>query len=217
MVAVMREYRRKPALRDSESRNRLIEANVGLVHVTATRLARRHESQVNAAGGRDELVSAGLDALMRAAELFDESKGFRFSTYAVRAIETRMNRHIWQFSAPLRRSCSLVRTAGPDAASPRHVESADLCVAGGPGPGDQVAESDHAETCAAVVHEALARLRPRYAQVLRLRYGIGCEPHNLIQIGEAMGVSKQRAAQLAAKAVAEIRYYLGSDAERLFA
>lgn len=61
------------------SRNKLVEKNIGLVHSCANRFKGRGAEY-------DDLVQAGCVGLIKAADNFDESKGFAFSTYAVPVI-----------------------------------------------------------------------------------------------------------------------------------
>jgi len=70
-----------------QAKNKLVMANMGLVHaVVRTRLNASGSSKniANTSGGisYEELVQEGSLGLLRAAELFDPSKGLRFSTYA---------------------------------------------------------------------------------------------------------------------------------------
>ena len=60
-------------------RNELIRQNLRLVHSCAHRFEGRGIEY-------DDLYSAGCVGLVKAADRFDESKGFRFSTYAVPVI-----------------------------------------------------------------------------------------------------------------------------------
>jgi len=68
------------------AKNKLVMANMGLVHaVVRSRLAASGSSRnsVDASGiSYEELVQEGSLGLLRAAELFDPTRGFRFSTYA---------------------------------------------------------------------------------------------------------------------------------------
>ena len=43
------------------------------------------------------------------------------------------------------------------------------------------------------------RLPARHARAVRLSYGIGCEPHNLEQVGNQLNVCRERARQIIAK------------------
>lgn len=60
-------------------RNELVENNIGLVHACANRFKGRGAEY-------DDLFQAGCVGLIKAADNFDESRGFMFSTYAVPVI-----------------------------------------------------------------------------------------------------------------------------------
>ena len=62
-----------------ETRNRLVENNLGLVHSCANRFRGRGVEY-------DDLFQAGCVGLIKAADNFDSSRGFSFSTYAVPVI-----------------------------------------------------------------------------------------------------------------------------------
>lgn len=54
---------------------------------------------------------------------------------------------------------------------------------------------------AALVQNALDTLAPAAARVLRMRFGIGTHEHSLEEIGQVMGVTRERARQIEAKAI----------------
>lgn len=56
--------------------------------------------------------------------------------------------------------------------------------------------------------DQLARLDPRYAQVIRLRYGIGCEAWTLDQVGRDMNVTRERIRQIQNHAEKQLRKIL---------
>lgn len=60
-------------------RNKLVESNFGLVHACANRFKGRGAEY-------DDLFQAGCVGLIKAADNFDETRGFSFSTYAVPVI-----------------------------------------------------------------------------------------------------------------------------------
>ncbi len=62
-----------------ELRNKMIEDNIGLVHSIAKRFVGRGVDY-------EDLFQTGCIGLIKAVDNFDESKGFRFSTYAVPVI-----------------------------------------------------------------------------------------------------------------------------------
>ena len=55
------------------------------------------------------------------------------------------------------------------------------------------------------VEEALSVLPPREEAILRLRFGFGCTPHTLEEVGEKFNVTRERARQLEAKALRILR------------
>lgn len=62
-----------------ELRNKMIEENIGLVHSIAKRFTGRGVDY-------EDLFQTGCIGLIKAVDNFDESKGFKFSTYAVPVI-----------------------------------------------------------------------------------------------------------------------------------
>jgi RNA polymerase primary sigma factor len=64
--------------RGRRARDRLVAANLRLV-IT---VARRHQRHVSGGCGLEDLIQGGNIGLMRAAEKFDPSRGYKFSTYA---------------------------------------------------------------------------------------------------------------------------------------
>lgn len=65
--------------RDKEKRNQLVSENMGLVYACANRFRGRGVDF-------EDLVQSGCIGLLKAAQGFDETRGFMFSTYAVPAI-----------------------------------------------------------------------------------------------------------------------------------
>ena len=56
------------------------------------------------------------------------------------------------------------------------------------------------------VHACLEHLPEREALILRLRYGLeACEPQSLQEIGDALGMSRERVRQLEQQAFAKLR------------
>lgn len=70
----------------ARARDTLVRENVGLVHF----LARRLHGTLADDADLDELVSAGMIGLLRAAETFDATRGLAFSTFATARIRGAM-------------------------------------------------------------------------------------------------------------------------------
>jgi len=80
-------------------------------------------------------------------------------------------------------------------------------------PLDGVIEMDLSER----VRDALARLPPREAHVLRLRYGIGTdEDHTLEKVAQVLGVTKERVRQIEAEALEHVRQSNQAEALKEF-
>jgi RNA polymerase primary sigma factor len=57
------------------------------------------------------------------------------------------------------------------------------------------------------IEEALASLTAREARVLRMRYGLDDErPHTLKEVGDKLGVSRERARQIESQAISKLRH-----------
>lgn len=87
----------------TELRNELAEKNIALVHSLATRFRGRGVEY-------DDLFQAGCMGLLKAAEGFDESRGLKFSTYAVPVILGEIKR-IFRDTGPIKVSRSLKEIA----------------------------------------------------------------------------------------------------------
>jgi RNA polymerase primary sigma factor len=81
--------------------------------------------------------------------------------------------------------------------------------------GDLVEATDAIDPHAAVeasalqrtIAEALAELTPREQRILRLRFGIGdTDDRTLAEIGEELGVTRERIRQIEAKALEKLRH-----------
>ncbi len=87
--------------RGQEARTKLIRGNVGLV----TMIAKRYYKGIGGPDAMlklDDLIQEGHMGIMEAAERFDPTKGFRFSTYATHWIRQRMLRSIAETSRTIR-------------------------------------------------------------------------------------------------------------------
>lgn len=95
-------------------RNERIEQNLRLVHACANRFRNKGMEY-------DDLYSAGCVGLVKAVDQFDESRGFRFSTYAVPVIlgeirqlfrsggSVKVSRSLQELSARARKICEQYR------------------------------------------------------------------------------------------------------------
>jgi RNA polymerase sigma factor (sigma-70 family) len=148
-----------------------------------------------------DLISEGNLALLRAVDKFDCSRGFKFSTYACRAIlksfsrvATRTSRYRGHFPTEF----------DPALEKSDHVEVRRLNV-----------EDDCVHELKHILGDNLARLTEVEAQVIHARFaldaacqdvnGNGRRPKTLEQVGEMIGVTKERVRQIQNKALGKIR------------
>lgn len=167
------------------TRNHIVCANLRLV----VSIAKRH---VGEAQDIFELVSDGNVSLMRAVERFDYSLGNRFSTYATWAIIRNFARTIPEVlrrRGRFRTDHSEFFTATSDVRTNQY---------------ELEALQDGREK---LLERILRRLSNREREILVCRFGLrrGSEPQTLRQVGDAMGVSKERIRQIEARALERLR------------
>jgi RNA polymerase primary sigma factor len=143
----------------------------------------------------DELVSEGNMALLRAVEKFDVSRGFKFSTYACRAI-------VQSFSRLGLKSRRYHRTFATEFASHMedsvHQQNAHLEV-----------ESDAAYALLQIIRENKAKLSLVEKKVILGRFAINrCESGSeltLEELGQFIGLTRERVRQIQENALAKLR------------
>jgi RNA polymerase sigma factor (sigma-70 family) len=177
-------------LRDAvETKNAIVKANLRLV----VSVARKH---LLAGLSLMELVSDGNITLMRAVEGFDVHRGHRFSTYATLALMKGFARSV----PAMQSGAKLV------GGSSRRITS-DLAVLA------EVPDASHdrlADRLAArdELRQLLGRLDERERTVLLAHYGLGqgeTTAATYEQLGQRLGLSKQRVRQIEQTAIAKLR------------
>jgi RNA polymerase primary sigma factor len=168
-----------------EVRNRIVESNLRLIFS----LAKRYAAVGSAAF--DEFMSEGHVTVLRAVEKFDFSRGVKFSTYATWSI-------LNGFNALLKKEGTIQRRHIPD-----HVEGiaeslADHRVS--------LQEEKSLQELRQSVGDLLLNLNGRERRIIQARFGF--DDHRaptLRELGEEIGVSKERVRQLQERALRKLQ------------
>jgi RNA polymerase sigma factor (sigma-70 family) len=172
-------------------REQIAETNLALVLAMAKRT---RMSEVDFA----DLVSEGNMALLRAVDKFDAGRGYKFSTYACRAILKAFSRQGMKLSK--------YRQRFPTDFDPKLERSNFLEVK------RSTFEKDAAEEVKRIVVENRAELSDVERTVIEHRFGLESgeleKPMTLEQVGQIIGVTKERVRQIQNKAMEKIRLQL---------
>ena len=166
-------------------KNKIVQSNLRLV----VSIAKRHLAPNDDFFG---LISDGNMSLIRAAEKFDYSRGNKFSTYASWAIMKNFARTIpdeFKHQDRFRTSNEEVFDFQQD----RRADNFAMEI-------DQATRTDQ-------IQKILHTLDQREQQIIVRRFGLDhrFEPLTLKDVGEAMGVTKERVRQLEARALSKLR------------
>jgi RNA polymerase sigma factor (sigma-70 family) len=150
-----------------------------------------------------ESISDGNLSLMRAVEKFDYSRGNKFSTYATWAVMKNFARSI-----PERRH-----------ESRRYVTGQDELLAVAADQDTSMEKMGHLESIREALGKAIKVLTDREATVLTRHFGLNKQSRTetLEQIGNAIGVSKERVRQIEKAAMRKLQEEMGPQAGDLLA
>lgn len=182
------------------TRCEIVQANVPLVLAMAKRTRMGNVDYA-------ELISEGNMALLRSVDKFDCGRGFKFSTYACRAIlksfsrvALKSNRYRGRFPTEF----------DPSLEKSRHAELLR----------EQV-EIDCVDELRGILRQNLADLNDVEVRVIQARFALGQAaqaggdvepaPKTLEQVGDMIGVTKERVRQIQNRALAKLRSKLQDD------
>lgn len=183
--------------RVEHTQNEIVQSNLPLVLAMAKRTK---------LGNIDysDLISEGNMALLRSVDKFDAGRGYKFSTYACRAILKSFSRVAMKLARyrgrfPVEFDPSLERS---DYLDKRRIDH----------------EADCVEELRGIIRENTADLTTVEVTVLQARFALakvqgleGDSPKTLEQVGSLIGVTKERVRQIQNRALAKLREKLHDD------
>jgi RNA polymerase primary sigma factor len=166
-------------------RNRIIRSNTRLVVSIAKSFVDPHNTF-------EDLFSDGVVSLVQAAEKFDIERGFRFSTYATRAIR----RNLYRIVTNRRKDRTRFSTGALDGQT--EPEETDR--------GSTISEARW-DDLQSRLRTLLASLDPRERQIVRARFGLEStrDVQTLQSLAKKMGICKERVRQLEKRALDKLR------------
>ncbi len=172
-------------------RDRILQSNTRLVMSVVKKFVTPQQSF-------DELLSDGIFSLMQAAEKFDYDRGFRFSTYAYRAIARNTYRKINDRQKENAR-CAL---------------NSEEAVLGAADESSSSSVYDEAwDRLRGLLGQMMDRLDRRERFIIRSRYALGA--HRKVRtfqcLADKLGVSKERVRQLEQRAVAKLQAFAAEE------
>jgi RNA polymerase sigma factor (sigma-70 family) len=166
-------------------RNEIVTANTRLVIAIVKKFA-------NVRKTFDELLSEGIETLLRATDKFDYSRGFRFSTYATTAVRRTFFRSLQNAQRDRDRIFTVDQAELADQPDPADASPAD----------DQCRQQK-----TQAIKRLLRRLNHRERYILSRRYGLEADgaSQTLQSLARDLGVCKERVRQLEMRAKYKIR------------
>jgi len=229
---------------DKEALNKLVRGNLRFV----VSVAKQYQNQ-NKGMELADLISEGLLGLIKAAEKFDETRGFKFISYAVwwirqsilqataeygDSIRLPLNRHeelrkIGRFSSdfeqdnlrkptteeisdglniPFEKVRELMKVAGKTASLDAKFADDDDNSLIDVLPSANIPDTDSTlldESLSQDIHRALTSLAEREREIVCMSFGIGRQELTLEEIGDRVGLTRERVRQIITRAIKKLR------------
>ena len=146
---------------------------------------------------KEELFDIGIEGLIKAVDSFDVKKGFKFSVFAWQCITN----EILMFLRKLKRSAPEVSINTVVVRDKDDIEKTleDTIK----DPSDMVGNYEIKEEHQ-IIRDALNYLDPRSKKIIKLYFGIDCEPHTAVQIAKMLGMTRSNVSKITRQALNEI-------------
>ena len=188
---------------DQAALDKLVSANLRFV----VSVAKQYQNQ---GLSLPDLIDEGNLGLIKAAQKFDETRGFKFISYAVWWIR----QSILQALAEQSRIVPVDKISDAMKVSGRHV-SVDAPFVDGednslldvlPNEDSPMADQSlNQESLSKEVNRALDQLNPRERDILKMFFGIGCQEMTLEEIGAKFDLTRERVRQIKEKAIRRLK------------
>lgn len=171
--------------RSNDIRNHILRSNTRLVISIVKQLADERNPF-------DDLLSEGITCLVRVVDKFDFDRGFRFSTYATRAVR----REVWRLVQKHHRDRQRFNTGSAE--QMESVEGKELA--------NRISEATWKGLSRKLNH-ILESLDDRERFIVRERFGMTADgrKRTFQSLGEELGVCKERVRQLEIRAMKKLR------------
>ena len=144
-----------------------------------------------------DLINEGNLGLIKAAEKFDETRGFKFISYAVWWIRQSILQALAEQSRIVRLPLNQVGSLNKISKAFSKFEQEN-----------ERRPSDRSlmnESLAKEIDRALATLTERECEIIKMFFGIGCQEMTLEEIGDKFGLTRERVRQIKEKAIRRLR------------
>lgn len=178
---------------NKDARDILIERNLRLVaHVVKKYSQEEHDIE--------ELISIGTIGLIKAINTFDMDKGSRLVTYAAKCIDNELLMML-RSKRKTKREVSLYEPIGTDKEG-NTISLLDVIES----KGNDIIEDIEKEDNILIVKQLMETvLTDRERQIIKMRYGIECDPVTQKDIGRKLNISRSYVSRIEKKAIIKLK------------
>lgn len=176
-----------------DARDILIERNLRLVAHIAKKYSQEEQDV-------EELISIGTIGLIKAINTFDAGKGSRLVTYAAKCIDNELLMML-RSRRKRRREVSLYEPIGTDREG-NSISLLDIMESDS----EDIIDGIEREENIGIIKELVETvLTEREKQIIKMRYGMDCEPLTQRDVGSKLGISRSYVSRIEKRAVEKLR------------